>query len=163
MAIVDISPIDEEEAAVLRLTREVSGLLAGLPWVLIGGLMVRIIEAEHDARTGWATGEVDVVLDVRALSGAIREAAARLQAAHFVPERHDENLTHRFVRGSDIVDVLAPDHVGTRANRVTVAPDETVEALGSRQALKRKRTIVMSGTSPAYWGWCATRSRCASS
>jgi hypothetical protein len=98
MAIVDISPIDEEEAAVLRLTREVSGLLAGLPWVLIGGLMVRIIEAEHDARTGWATGDVDVVLDVRALSGAIREAATRLQAVHFVPERHDENLTYRFVR-----------------------------------------------------------------
>jgi hypothetical protein len=27
-----------------------------------------------------------------------------------------QNLTYRFTRGSDIVDVLAPDHLGERAN-----------------------------------------------
>ena len=42
---IRITPIGHEEAALWRLAREVSGLLDGLPWVLIGGLMVRVLEA----------------------------------------------------------------------------------------------------------------------
>jgi hypothetical protein len=138
---IKIDAVDDEEAAVLRLTQEVAALLSGLPWVLIGGLMVRVIEAEHGAPTGWTTSDVDTLLDVRAFSTATEEAAARLQAANFAPERYGENLTYRFVRGTDIVDVLAPDHLGERARLRTVPPDETLEALGGRQALNRKRMV----------------------
>jgi hypothetical protein len=138
---IRITPISDEEAALWRLVREVTGLLDGLPWILIGGLMVRILEAEHGVATTWTTGDLDTVLDVRAVSGAIRQAVTRLQKADFTPERHDENLTYRFIRGSDIVDVLAPDHLGRRADITTVPPDETLEAVGSRQALNGRRIV----------------------
>ena len=105
--------------------------------------MVRVIEAEHGVWSGWTTGDIDAVLDVRALSTATEQAAARLQAAGFAPERHDENVIYRFVRGRDTVDVLGPDHLGVRANLKTVPPDLTLEALGSRQAIDRSRTVVI--------------------
>lgn len=143
MPTLKITPIDNAEAEVWRLAREVSGLLHDLPWVLIGGLMVRIIEAEHGVRTQWTTGDVDTVLDIRALSTATKEASRRLMAARFVPERRDGNLTYRFVRGNDVVDVLAPDNMGDRANRTTVPPDKTIEAIGSRQAFTRSRTVTL--------------------
>jgi hypothetical protein len=41
------------------------------------------------------------------------------------------------------VDVLGPDHLGVRANLKTVPPDLTLEALGSRQAIDRSRTVVI--------------------
>ncbi len=45
-SLVRLAPIDSAEAAVWRLAREVAGLMRGLQWVLIDGLMVRLIEAE---------------------------------------------------------------------------------------------------------------------
>ncbi len=66
MPTLKITPINDAETEVWRLAREVSGLLQGLPWVLIGGLMVRIIEAEHGVTTDWTTSDVDTVLDIRA-------------------------------------------------------------------------------------------------
>jgi hypothetical protein len=144
-----VRPVNGEDAAVWRLAQEVSGLFADLPWVLIGGLMVRILEIEHGVQTPWLTGDVDIVLDVRMVSSAAEQAAGRLQAAAFVPQRYGENLTYRFIRDADIVDVLAPDHLGQRARRTTVPPDETLEALGGRQALNRRRTVTVdAGSGP---------------
>ena len=105
--------------------------------------MVRTLEAEYGVTTSWTTGDVDTVLDVRAVPAATRKAAARLQEADFTLGRYDENLTYRFTRGSDIVDVLAPDHLGGRADIATVPPDETLEALGGRQALNRRRIVTI--------------------
>ena len=102
---IRIVPIDEAEAAVWRLAREVAKMLSGLPWVLIGGLMVRIIEAEHGVTPKVTTGDVDTLMDVRMLSTATEEAATRLLAADFEPQRY-EGLTYRFIRGDDIVDEL---------------------------------------------------------
>ena len=143
MTSIVVHPVNDEDAAVWRLTREVSGMFADLPWVLIGGLMVRILEIEHGVQTSWLTGDVDTVLDTRMVSTATEEAAARLQAAAFVPQRYDEDLTYRFIRDKDIVDVLAPDHLGERAKRTTVTPGETLEALGGRQALNRRRMVTI--------------------
>ncbi len=140
---VDIRAINEEEVALWRVTREVTAMLQGLPWILIGGLMVRALEGERGVMTTFTTVDVDAVLDVRAVATATEQAATRLQAAGFEPERRGGDLTYRFVRGTDIVDVLAPDHLGERARRTTVPPDETLEALGSRQALNRRRLMMI--------------------
>jgi hypothetical protein len=140
---IAIAPIDDAEAEVWRLAREVAHLLTGLPWVLIGGLMVRVAEAERGVTTTFTTGDVDTVLDVRAISTATAEAATRLLAADFHPEPYDERLTYRFVRGNDVVDVLAPDNLGERADITTVPPGETIGALGSRQALNRRRVVTV--------------------
>lgn len=140
-ALVRIRPASEADAGLWRLTRDVAALLAGLPWVLIGGQMVAIIEAEHGATIGRTTGDVDALLDVRAARNATLEAARRLHTAGFEPDRHADGLTYRFIRGPDIVDVLAPDHVGERPDIRTVPPGTTFEAPGGRQALKRRRTV----------------------
>ena len=80
--------------------------------------------------------------EASAADGAAEEASRRLMAANFVPER-EEDLVYRFVRGNDIVDVLAPDNLGERAKLTTVPPDSTMEALGSRQALSRARVLTI--------------------
>lgn len=147
---IRILPASEADAELWRLTREVASLFSGLPWVLIGGQMVAIIEAEHGAVVGRATGDVDALLDVRAVVGATLEAARVLQTAGFEPERHADGLTYRFVRGADIVDVLAPDHIGGRADIRTVPPDMTPEVLGGRQALNRRRTVLVDPGDGAF-------------
>lgn len=144
-----ITPITAEETDLWRLAREVAAIFEGLPWVLIGGVMVRVIEAEHGVKPAFATGDVDAVLDLRALTTATRIAAERLQTAGFEPERQDGSVTYRFRRGADVVDVLAPDNMGSRASRVTVPPDHTIEAAGGRQAIDRRRSITIDpGTGP---------------
>jgi hypothetical protein len=94
---IRIQHASDEDAAVYDLARAVTGLLRGLPWVLIGGLMVRFIEAEHGVTTGFATGDVDALLDVRAVSTATEDAAARLLAAGFEPEHRQDGLVYRFL------------------------------------------------------------------
>lgn len=143
MTPVSVIPIGGAEDDLWRLLREVSTILRGLPWTLVGGLMVRVIEAEHGAITTWTTGDIDTVLDVRALPTATEAAAARLVEAGFEPQLYADGLTYRFIRASDVVDVLAPDNAGTRASRLTVPPGETIEAIGSRAALNRRRLLVV--------------------
>lgn len=116
---IAIAPIDDAEAEVWRLTREVALLLTGLPWVLIGGLMVRAAEAERGVTTTFTTGDVDIVLDVRAVSTATAEAATRLLAADFRPQPYGENLTYRFVRGNDDLDVIISVGYRVRSTRGT--------------------------------------------
>ena len=143
MTAIRITPISSEEAALWRLAREVGDLFSGLPWILIGGLMVRIMEAEHGVTTTVTTGDLDAVLDVQAVSGATRAAADRLQSANFIPDSNGGEFGYRFRRGEDTVDVLASDHIGARADLTTVPPNATIEALGSRQALNRRRIVTL--------------------
>jgi hypothetical protein len=138
---IAIVPQSDADARLWNLTREVARLFSGLPWVLIGGQMVAILEAEHGLVAGRATVDVDALLDVRALSHAAMEAARLLQGAEFAVRHEADGLAYRFVRGGDIVDVLAPDHVGRHADLRTVPPDITLEALGGRQALDRRRLV----------------------
>lgn len=109
---IRIVPASDGDAALWRLTREVSEILHGLPWTLIGGQMVAIIEAEHGGSVGRATFDVDTLLDVRVLPAATHEAALRLLRANFEPLLSGEGLSYRFVRGPDVVDLLAPDNLG---------------------------------------------------
>lgn len=136
-----VQSASEADARLWRLTKEIARLFAGLPWALIGGQMVAIIEAEHGASVGRATIDVDALLDVRVMATVTQDAAAILRAAGFEPERTGDNLSYRFRRGPGIVDILAPDHLGDRADLQTVPPGVTIEALGGRQALDRCRTV----------------------
>jgi hypothetical protein len=143
MTPIRIDPESEAEAAVWALTREIVTLFSALPWVLIGGQMVAIHEAEHGVRPLRSTVDVDALLDVRTLSTATLAAARLLQSASFAAQHDVEGLAYRFVRGHDIVDILAPDHLGKNADLTTAPPDTTLEALGGRQALNRRRTVLV--------------------
>ena len=146
---IHVTPASNVEIELWRLTRQVSEILRGLPWVLIGGQMVAIIEIEHGGAVGRATADVDALVDVRALSTVTRQAADRLVASGFEPKVEDEGLVYRFTRDGDIVDLLAPDNLGARRNLTTVPPDMTLEAIGGTQALRRSRTVrVDAGEGP---------------
>jgi hypothetical protein len=146
--LIRIRPASDADASLWRLTREVAGILDSLPWVLVGGQMVAILEAEHGATIGFATGDVDALVDVRAMIGVTLEGARRLLDAGFESD-HGGARGYRFVRDSAIVDVLAPDNVGARAELRTVPPDTTVQIVGGTQALARARVVeIDSGDGP---------------
>lgn len=141
MTTVLLTPADAEEERLWRLVAEVCHLLRDLRWLLIGGLMVRLVEAEHGVATSWTTRDVDAVVDPRAVPIATTVAADRLIGVGFEPRRTDDATIYRFERGADIVDVLAPDNLGTRASLITVPPAETIVAPGSNAALRRTREL----------------------
>lgn len=140
---IRIDPGSDAEAQLWRAAAEVARLFADWPWVLVGGLMVAILEREHGVTVSRATVDVDALIDVRAVTRATREAALRLERAGFVAEQTADGLAYRFVRGPDIVDVLAPDHLGRRTDIVTAPPGRTIAAIGGRQALDRRRLVVV--------------------
>ncbi len=124
---VAILPAGDAEASVWGTALEVSGLLAGIPWVLVGAQMVMLLEREAGRPSGRTTGDVDAVIDVRALADGTGEAARRLVAAGF--ETADPRHPYRFSRGDAVVDLLAPDHLGPRADITTIPPATTARPL----------------------------------
>lgn len=140
---IRIIPGSDAEAQLWRTTAEIARLFADWPWVLVGGLMVALLEREHGVTVSRTTIDVDALIDVRAMTRATRHAASRLEEAGFVAEQTADGFAYRFVRGDDIVDVLAPDHLGPRTDTVTAPPGKTIEAVGGRQALERRRPVAV--------------------
>ena len=136
---VDIAPGSGAEAAVWATALAVSDALGDLPWVLVGAQMVMLLEREAGRPSGRTTGDVDAMVDVRAVAGATRTAAARLVAAGFEPE--GGNHPYRFRRGPESVDLLAPDHLGRRADLTTVPPGTTAAIPGGTRALATRRVL----------------------
>jgi predicted nucleotidyltransferase len=80
---------------------------------------------------------------VRAIAGGSRTAASRLVVAGFEPSAEHP---HRFLRGPDAVDLLAPDHLGSRADLTTVPPMTTVAIPGGSRALATRRLLAVEVT-----------------
>lgn len=72
--IVTVLPSDEAEAGVWATAIEVSRLFSGIPWVLVGAQMVMLLEREASRPSGRTTGDVDAMVDVRAVAGGTRVA-----------------------------------------------------------------------------------------
>lgn len=136
---VDIAPGSGAEAAVWATALAVSDALGDLPWVLVGAQMVMLLEQEAGRPSGRTTGDVDAMVDVRAVATATRTAAARLVAAGFEPDGGAH--PYRFRRGPQSVDVLAPDHLGRRADLTTVPPATTAAIPGGTRALATRRVL----------------------
>jgi hypothetical protein len=136
---VDVLPGSDEEAAVWATAVHVSEVLGDLPWMLVGAQMVMLLEREAGRPSGRTTGDVDAMLDVRAVAAATRTATARLLAAGFEPE--GGNHPYRFRRGPEQVDILAPDHLGQRVDLTTVPPGTTAAIPGGTRALATRRML----------------------
>lgn len=133
-----IEPLGAAEAGLWRATVEVSLLFADVPWVIIGAQMVMLLEREQGVTSGRTTRDLDAIVDVRAIVGGARTAAGRLIGAGFEPS---PGHPHRFVRGLDQVDLLAPDHLGARVDLTTVPPMTTVAIPGGSRALAMRRVL----------------------
>lgn len=127
------------EQLVWNTALEVAEIFAGIPWVLVGAQMVMLLEHEAGLLSGRTTGDVDAIVDVRAMTGGTRAAAGRLIAAGF--ELSDPRHPYRFSRGLAQVDLLAPDHLGDRVDLATVPPSQTVAIPGGSRALHDVREV----------------------
>jgi predicted nucleotidyltransferase len=140
---IRIDPVGAAETGFWRATIEVAALFADLPWVIVGAQMVMLLERERGITSGRTTRDLDAIVDVRAIAGGSRAAASRLTGAGF--EASAEHL-HRFVRGLDEVDLLAPDHLGPRTDLTTVPPMTTVAIPGGSRALATRRLLSVDVT-----------------
>lgn len=113
-------------------------LFADVPWVIIGAQMIILLEREQDVTSGRTTQDLDAIVDVRAVVGGSRTAAGRLTGAGYEPSAEHP---HRFVRGADQVDLLAPDHLGPNVDLTTVPPMTTVAIPGGSRALATRRLL----------------------
>ena len=135
---VDVLPGSGDSRRLVDRHRRVGGT-GDLPWVLVGAQMVMLLEREAGRPSGRTTGDVDAMVDVRAVAGAMRTAAVRLLAAGFEPEGHD--YPYRFHRGAEQVDILAPDHLGRKASLTTIPPGTTDGDPGGTRALATRRVL----------------------
>jgi hypothetical protein len=136
---VAVRPRDEAEAGVWATALEVAGLFVDVPWVLVGAQMVTLLEHEAGRPFGRTTGDVDAVVDVRALAGGTQAAAARLVAAGYEPATAEH--PYRFIHGRASVDLLAPDHLGRHADLTTIPPATTTAIPGGSRALATRRQL----------------------
>lgn len=115
-------------------------------WTLIGGQMVLLHGLEHERNPPAASLDLDVLADVISDQRSLRMLVAALGELGFEPAGvSPEGKTHRYKRddptGNLVVDLLAPDNLGLRADLTTTPPGTTLEVPGGRQAVQRSESI----------------------
>jgi hypothetical protein len=139
---IEIRTSDEAELGLWRATAELATALPKGSWTLVGAQMVFLLSYEHDLPIGRTSGDVDLMMDVRALTGATQEASTTLERLGYqLDPPSPDGRAHRFRRGDDVVDVLAPDGAGPRASLLTIPPGRTIAVAGGTQALERSRQV----------------------
>jgi len=139
---VEIRSTLRAELALWRATAELATILPRGSWTLVGAQMVFLLAYEHGLPIGRTSGDVDVMIDVRALTGATQMASTTLERLGYeLDPPSPDGLAHRFRRADAVVDVLAPDGVGPRASLLTIPPGRTIAVAGGSQALERSRQV----------------------
>lgn len=139
---IELAPRDETERALWAATLHLADLFVGLPWTLVGAQMVMLHAYEAGEVPGRTTGDLDLLFDVRSYVGATGEATRRLLAADFAEKGPSpDGVAHRFTKGAVVVDVLAPDGLGERTSRATIAGGRTIQVPGGSQALERTELV----------------------
>lgn len=138
-------PVDELWEVLLDLSDRLK-----VPWALIGGQMVLLHALEHDTVPPQVSQDGDVLANIRATPDALAQVVAELEALGFVSTGiSPDGVAHRYVRHSRhpdrpvMVDVLAPEGVGTRAKLTTTPPGRTVQVPGGTQALARTEMVTV--------------------
>ena len=111
-------------------------------WTLIGGQMVLLHALENGAPPSRVSTDLDVVVNARIASGAVREFAADLEARGFESAGiSPQGIAHRYVRDGVSIDVLAPEGLGKRTDLTTTSPGRTLTVPGGTQALRRTEMV----------------------
>lgn len=111
-------------------------------WTLIGGQMVLLHALEKSAHLPRVSTDLDVLVNARVATRAVRDFVRALQERGFEPAgMSPEGVVHRFMRNGISVDVLAPDGLGERTDLTTVSPGRTLQSPGGSQALRRTEMI----------------------
>lgn len=111
-------------------------------WTLIGGQMVLLHALEHGAQPSRVSTDLDIVVNARVASGAVREFVAALEESGFELAGHSpDGIAHRYGRDGVSVDVLAPEGLGERTDLTTTPPGRTLAVTGGTQALNRTEMV----------------------
>lgn len=147
------APIDQLWHTLLDLGEQLD-----VPWALIGGQMVLLHAIEHGQVPPQVSQDGDVIADIRAVPGALTHVVAVLERMGFeLQSISTDGLAHRYTRDAEprpvVIDVLAPEGLGERADLTTTPPGRTIEVPGGTQALSRTESITVvhegrSGTIP---------------
>ncbi|MGH1564576.1 hypothetical protein [Mumia sp. DW29H23] len=137
------APIDELWRVLLDLHDRIR-----VPWALVGGQMVLLHALEHGQTPPQISQDGDVVADIRADPDALTDVVAALQSLQFqMAAPSTDGLAHRYIRPAEprpvVIDVLAPEGLGPRANLTTTPPGRTVEMPGGTQALARTEIVTV--------------------
>jgi hypothetical protein len=118
--------------------------MLGDHWLLIGGQMVLLHEVERHASAVRPTHDVDVAVNLRAVPSGLAAMHDALTSTGFRQDTPSPTGTaHRYRRGKAVIDVLAPDRIGSRA-RLTLGAGRTLEAPGSTQAFRRSELVTVT-------------------
>jgi hypothetical protein len=135
------SPVDQLWHAIFDLSERLA-----VPWTLVGGQMVLLHALEHGQVLQEPSQDGDVVADVRADDGALVQAVRQLYALGFALDAiSTDGLAQRYARPAQprpvLIDLLAPDGLGTRVDLTTSPPGRTVQVPGGTQALTRTERV----------------------
>jgi len=112
-------------------------------WLLIGGQLVFLHEIERQVTDVRPTDDVDLVVDLRTEPAGLVNIHAALIAAGFAQDMPGpEGTAHRYRRRGAVMDVLAPDNIGRRA-QLSLGVGRTIEAPGTTQAFLRSSTVAV--------------------
>jgi hypothetical protein len=118
-----------------------------LDWTVIGGQMVLLHGLEHQQQPPVISQDGDVVGNLRTDKSALRRIVEALQRLEFTLDASPQGVAHRYVRAASprdiVIDVLAQDNLGQRANLTTTPPGRTLEAPGTSQALERTERVLI--------------------
>lgn len=89
-----------------------------------------------------------MIADVRAVPAALTQVVAGLEHLGFALQGISaDGLAHRYARTAEprpvVIDVLAPEGLGERADLTTTSPGRTIEVPGGTQALGRTEGITV--------------------
>ncbi|HEX7738739.1 MAG TPA: hypothetical protein VF426_03735 [Marmoricola sp.] len=141
------APVDELWQTLLDLGDQLD-----VPWTLVGGQMVLLHALEHQQLPPQISQDGDVIADIRAMPGSLTQLVDHLERMGFALQSiSTEGIAHRYIRPAEprpvVIDVLAPEGLGERADLTTSPPGRTIEVPGGTQALARTErvTIVHAG------------------
>jgi len=112
-------------------------------WILVGGQMVFLHEVERQTTDVRPTDDVDVVVNLRAEPMGLDRIHVTLISSSFDQDLPGpEGTAHRYRRGAAVIDVLAPDNMGSRA-QLSLGAGRTIEAPGTTQAFRRSSIVTV--------------------
>lgn len=113
-------------------------------WTLIGGQMVLLHGLEKERTPPRVSEDLDVVVDVRVRPPVLAKMVGALTSLGFSDTGVSiDGVAHRFMRGDVVVDLVAPDGVGKRADLRTVGGGVTVQIGGGSFALQRSESVAV--------------------
>ena len=111
-------------------------------WTLIGAQMVALHGMEHERMPLRRSLDADLLANVRGIQDATRRLSQALVQRGFEMDPPNlDGLSHRFRSDRVIIDLLAPDGLGRRADLGTIPPAHTLEVPGGTQALNRSELV----------------------